>query len=466
VTSSLHRPATHVSPPRSLGSTKHFETANLFRGLAASSLVLLVSLGSSGEALADPAAPAAEGDTPAPPMARSVSLRDAVTRAIARHPSVAVANADIARSDALVHQARAASYPTLIGNVVATRLDDDRTSAGRVLLAKEQLGANATLTVPIFAPSRWKTWSRAEDAVLSAQASAEEVKQRVAIAAARAYLAVVAQKRTREVRVLAKETADKHLSFAKQRDAGGVGNKLEVARVEQEVAITEAQIAQAEIGIVRSREALGVLLGEETPVDVGALDLPADIPPVPAAVEEVAQKRADLRAYQTRVQIAERAKTQDWAEYAPTLVGVAQPFYQNPPTFTQPRLGWQAQLVLTIPFYDGGNRGGIHAERDAIADSAHASYDGAVRQARSDVRAAGASVTQADAALTQANRSATLAKTALGLVTSGFEGGTLTALDVIDAEKRARDADLEVVLAEDAARQARVDLLVASGRLP
>lgn len=408
----------------------------------------------------------ARADEPAAPLARAVSLRDAVTRAIARHPTVAVANADIARSEALVAQARSSSYPTLVGNVVATRLDDDRTSAGRVLLAKEQLGANATLTVPILAPSRWKAWSRAEDAVLSAQASAEEVKQRVAIAAARAYLAVVAQKRTREVRVLAKETAEKHLAFAKQRESGGVGNKLEVARVEQEVAIAEAQIAQADLGIVRSREALGVWLGEETAVDVGELDLPADVPQVPAAVAEVAEKRADLRAYQTRVQIAERAKSQDWAEYAPTLVGVAQPFYQNPPTFTQPRLGWQAQLLLSIPFYDGGNRGGIHRERDAVAASAHASYDGAVRQAKSDVRAAGASITQADTALAQANRSASLAKNALSLVTAGFEGGTLTALDVIDAEKRARDADLEVVLAEDAARQARVDLLVASGRLP
>jgi outer membrane protein TolC len=430
---------------RALGSARSFVLAPL----AFSAATLL-----SSAALADE------------PSGSRVGFREAIDRAIARNPSVAAANADIARSDALVKQARAASYPTVVGNVVATRLDDDRVSGGRVLLAKEQLSANAVLTVPIFAPTRWKAWARSEDAMLSAQASAAEIKQRVAIAVARAYLAVIAQRRTREVRSVAKETADKHLAFAQSRDKGGVGNKLEVARVEQEVAIAETQIAQADLGIVRSREALGVLLGEEGPVDARDLDLPTDVPAVPVAMDEASHRRADVRALETRIVVAERAKSHDWSEYAPTLLAVAQPFYQAPPTFTQPRLGWQAQLVLSVPFYDGGARGGIHAERDAIAASAKATYDGAVRQARSDVRAAGSSIQQADLALASATKSQKLAKDALGLVTIGFEGGTLTALDVIDAERRARDADVEVVLAEDAARQARVDLLVASGRLP
>lgn len=395
-----------------------------------------------------------------------LGFRESIDRALAKNPTLVSASADIARSEALMRQARAGSYPTVVGNVVATRLDDDRESAGRVLIAKNQLGANATLTVPIFAPVRWKSWARAEDAVLTAQASALEIRQRVAVAVARAYLTVIAQKRAREVRALAKDTADKHLGFARARDKGGVGSKLEVARVEQEVAVAETQIAQADLAIVRSREALGVLVGDDGPIDTRDLELPSDVPPVPIAVDEAPQRRADLRAFQTRVTVAERAKSHDWSEYAPTLSALAQPFYQAPPTFTQPRFGWQAQLVLSVPIYDGGLRGGLHAERDAIAASAKATYDGAVRQARSDVRAAGSSIEQADLALASANRSSKLAKTALDLVTTGFEGGTLTSLDVIDAERRARDADVEVVIAEDAARQARIDLLVASGRLP
>ena len=41
-----------------------------------------------------------------------------------------------------------------------------------------------------------------------------------------------------------------------------------------------------------------------------------------------------------------------------------------------------------------------------------------------------------------------------------------TNLEVIDAERRARDAVVTAALSEDAARQARLDLLAASGSFP
>lgn len=47
-----------------------------------------------------------------------------------------------------------------------------------------------------------------------------------------------------------------------------------------------------------------------------------------------------------------------------------------------------------------------------------------------------------------------------------YRAGATTNLEVIDAERRACDAQVQAVLAEDAARQARLDLLVASGRFP
>jgi outer membrane protein TolC len=42
----------------------------------------------------------------------------------------------------------------------------------------------------------------------------------------------------------------------------------------------------------------------------------------------------------------------------------------------------------------------------------------------------------------------------------------VTNLEVIDAERRARDAALAAVIAEDAVRQNRLDLLAAAGRFP
>jgi outer membrane protein TolC len=47
-----------------------------------------------------------------------------------------------------------------------------------------------------------------------------------------------------------------------------------------------------------------------------------------------------------------------------------------------------------------------------------------------------------------------------------YRAGASTDIEVIDAERRSRDAETSAVQAEDAARRARLELLVATGQLP
>ena len=77
-----------------------------------------------------------------------------------------------------------------------------------------------------------------------------------------------------------------------------------------------------------------------------------------------------------------------------------------------------------------------------------------------------AAVTHADEALRSAREGAKQAADALELANELWRAGSTTNLEVIDAERRARDAELAKALAEDTARQARLDLLVASGAFP
>jgi outer membrane protein TolC len=72
----------------------------------------------------------------------------------------------------------------------------------------------------------------------------------------------------------------------------------------------------------------------------------------------------------------------------------------------------------------------------------------------------------ADIALDQAHQSALFATKALRLANAAYRGGATTNLEVIDAERQARDADAQAAIAEDAAREARLDLLAAAGRFP
>jgi len=119
-----------------------------------------------------------------------------------------------------------------------------------------------------------------------------------------------------------------------------------------------------------------------------------------------------------------------------------------------------------VPIYDGGLRRGLRQERQALVEEAQANLSGTKIQARSDVRTAAAAIQLVDQQLASARNAARQAQDASNISNLSYNAGASTSLDVLDSERRLRDAETAVATAEDAARQARLDLLVASGRFP
>jgi outer membrane protein len=396
-----------------------------------------------------------------------IGFASAVERALAHHPAMRIAEQDAARAMAQLEQARAPSLPTLGGTGTFTRLDDDRRLPDRLVLGKEQLSANLQVAVPLVNTPRWAQWYRASQSVDAARATADDVKRQVALGAARAWLSVLAQRRTVIAATTARDAAKAHLDYAHERFAGGVGTRIDELRAAQEFSVSTTQLETALGSLIRAQETLGVLTGADEPLDTLAEEPDFAAPAgVDEALGTVESARLDVKAAQVRKDTASSATRTDWMDYVPLLSAVFQPFYQNPPSLTQPLTGWQLNVVLQLPLYDGGLRYGQSKERRANALTADAQLEAALRQAKSEVRTAFKLVTHADAAMNSARESAKQAAEALELATVAYRAGATTNLEVIDAERRARDAEVQAVLAEDGARQARLDLLVASGRFP
>lgn len=402
-----------------------------------------------------------------PALAREkLTLDEAVRRAVIRNSSAVIAQQEIARAQGILEEARAPSLPFLSGNAVDTRLDSARSLGGRPVTPLVSLNANLTLSLPLFAPQRWVAWSHAGDQVHVAELSLEDVRRSVAVAAARAYLGVMAQHRLVLITTQARDAAKAHAEDAHARFEVGSGNRLDEVRAGQELASDEAQLASALAGLQRSMEALGVLVGEEGPVEVEEqITLPA--PPAPEeALQDAQERRADVRAARERSESARKVVRDSYADYLPLLSAVVQPFYQRPSTATLPETGWQAQLVLSIPIFDGGARYGLRRERSALYAESKEQVDALLRQARSDVRTAFEALRRADEGLGSAREAARLAHDALDMTMLAYREGATNDLEVVDAQRRARDADTAALSAEDTARQARIDLLSASGRFP
>jgi len=414
---------------------------------------------------ADPPPAAVPAVSPTVPEAPRVGFSEAVAQAMRAHPTVEVAEAQARRAVALITEARAALLPTVNLNATYTRLDDDRRLQDRIILGANQLSANVQAIVPIYSARAWSGLHRAEDNAALARVSALDARRSLGVAAARAWVAVSSQHRMVATTERAIDNGRAHLDVARQRWEGGLSGRLDVVRASQDMATLRMTLAAQRAALARLQEALGVVMGVEGPRDAVDDVAIAGVPSTGEALE-AAGRRSDVRVLQTRVHNADRAIDASWAEYVPALSAVLLPFYQNPATLTQPIAGWQAQLVLSWPIFDGGLRNGLAQERRAQRDEARALLEGAVRQARSEVRAAVAAIGEADARAEAAHEASTLADEALSLAEAAYRAGATGNLDVLDAQRRARDARAAAFMADDDAREARLNLLVASGRFP
>ncbi len=393
----------------------------------------------------------------------TVSFDEAIARAVEKNPTVAIAATNILRSEALLQQARAATLPRVGASVTNTTLDSGRSFGDETVQPQNQTLFGLSAAMP-FSAAQWAARVQAMDQVEIARLSVADTRRQVAMATAFAYLAVIVQKRQVEVSVSALDTARGQLDFNTRRREGGVGSRLNELRSAQILAATQALVEVLRLNVIRAQEGLGVLLAANGPVD--ASGEPSFEVPLEAPESEWLPNRPDVR-----VRIAERDANQrivndsrkDWWPAASVNFG---PQLITPSGLFQSSRTWSLSLQLSQPLFDGGQRRGVRRQREALFQASTLSLEQLQIEARSDVRNARAAVVARERALASARQSSEAANEVLKITIVAFDAGATTNIEVIDAQRSARDQELLVAQAEDALRQARLDLLVALGRFP
>ena len=82
------------------------------------------------------------------------------------------------------------------------------------------------------------------------------------------------------------------------------------------------------------------------------------------------------------------------------------------------------------------------------------------------MRAAREAVASGERSLAAARAAADQAQQVVQITNVSFRAGAATNIEVIDAERAARDADTAAAIADDQLRRARLELLNALGRFP
>lgn len=401
---------------------------------------------------------------PLPTPAATLEFDATIQAAIDKNPTVLGAATNISRAEALLMQARAIERPTASASVSDVTINTSAVIQGLVISPRSQVTLTGDVSFAVLSAAKWAQVAQAMDQVDVAKISTADVRRQVAVAAAEAYLAVFAAQRQLAVDARAVSNAQAHLDYAQKRLQGGVGSRLDAQRAAQVVSTDQALLENTRLALIRSEEALGVLVATDGPVAVGAE--PVFETPASLDVAQGLSARTDVQLQRENTRADERVLRDSGKDWWPTGTISFDPTYIVPAGLFQLSKTWRLSLTFTQPLFDGGQRRGMKLERAATVEQSKQSEASVENQARSDIRQAEESIDSLQRALVSSQQAVAQANDVLQITTTSFELGATTNLDVIDAERTARDAETSAATAEDAVRRAKLDLLVALGRFP
>jgi len=418
----------------------------VLRGLFTASIWLVVANGAGAQTL------------------ERLTFQQAIDRAVRNNPTIQQAATGIMRAEAILTQVRSSSLPSLslqtaINMTNPVKFEVEGQTA--TVVPGIQTQTTPAIAVPLLTPVQWAQRAQAGDRIVVAQTNERDVRRQVAVAAAQNYLAIIARRRVLDLNSRARDNARAHYDFANQRFQGGIGSRLNMLRAEQEMLSDETRVEEALLSIQLAQEALGVLVGANGPVD--AIDYPAfDIP------DELGQitNRTDFQLILARETAAQRVYSDSWKDRLPSLNASFTPSLLEPPGLFATAFSWRAQVLFSVPVFDSGLRSGEAAQRLADLSAIRFERANLERQAASEIRTARDAVASTTRAFAQAQMAADRANQVVQITDVAYREGASTNIEVLDAQRQARDVETQSAIAEDALKRAQLDLLVALGRFP
>lgn len=401
-----------------------------------------------------------------PAPTERVTFREAIARATEQNPSTAIAAAGILRAQALLAQAQSATRLQINGNVTSTTLNRGVKFEDTTVTPQTSVTGLLDVRMPLYAPALWARRAEAQEATDVAALSAAESRRQIALATADAYLTIIARRRVVDANVRSRDTAKAHFDLATELEQQGSGSRLNRLRAQQELSTNEGLIENARLALYRAQEALGVLMVAAGPVD--AADEPDFSPRGDSGAINAGalMGRTDLKLFAAQQTAAEHVLANASKSRLPVFQGIFQPQSTYPSQFFTPSNTWRLLLQVDVPIFDSGSRAADRTLRQAELDTAKATFAGASNTATSEVRTAREAVASAERELASAQAAASQAQEVVTIVNVSFRAGAATNIEVIDAERTARDAETSVAIAEDNLRRARFELLNALGQFP
>ena len=422
-------------------------------------LVLLAGRAAAGEA----------ADFPEITPGKQITLSEALKLADQRNLTLNAARTDIIKAQAELYSAWSTLLPVASGHLDYTYNDhaDTRNIGGATVeISKQQdLRGGLLVNMPLVSAQAWVGIALGDTGVEVAEVQVEKVRQALLLSVAQAYFQALTASSLIEVQHNQIKSSQRHLAVASIRHRSGTGSRLDVIRAETELLTAREELLKAHTSLDNSRDALAILIGVE------GLPLPVEIPDMPPPEGEadlLAQaklKNEDVKLTRALVDLADEQVTMSWMNFLPSLYAswtLTQQISERGGFSSPDNTRWFIGLTLSVPIYDHTRYADLDQKRASLARAELEAEDTrrqvalAVRQARRDYE-------NAIALVATAKKKTTLAAQSLDLAETAYESGTGSSLDVTDARRSSRTAEIDLATKRFGAQLALLTLLRTAG---
>ena len=379
---------------------------------------------------------------------------------------VSISNQNLAQSEAqfrqaraLVQSVRAGYFPTISGNVSATRSQAAQGFSRQASGAQVSTARGITNNYSLSLDAAWEAdvWGRVRRTVEANEANAaasaadlEAARLSAQAELAQNYFQLRALDTQKQLLDDTLNGYERSLQLTKNQYAAGVVAKSDVIQAQTQLKATQAQAI--DIGVQRAQleHAIALLIGKPaTSFAIAPAPLASALPGVPVGLpSDLLERRPDVAAAERRVAAANAQIGVAKAAWFPRLTLSATGGFQSSTVanwLSLPSRFWSVGPALAATLFDGGLR-------RAQTDQAIATYDANVAAYRQTVLTGFKEVEDNLAALRILEQEAEVqdealqfARQSLAIVNNQYKAGTVSYLNVVTAQATALTSERTAV---------------------
>jgi outer membrane protein, multidrug efflux system len=395
-----------------------------------------------------------------------------VDQALANNQDIAQAVARVEQAQAQANEIDSATLPGVTAGASAGRAQlgagVPNNASGRL-----QRGNDFKLSLATsYEVDLWGRLRRSNEAaraqVLASGAARDTVRLSVAGAVAQAWFALQSLDAQSEALRGTLTTRDNSLRLISARLKAGTGSRLDVEQAEGQRADAALQLREAQRQRALTQSLLALLTGDASlnvPNNPMSLDVALPVPPA-GLPSSLLERRPDIARAEAQLVAANAQIGAARAAMFPTLSltgALGNESSALSSLLKGPAVFWSVASGLTTPIFDAGRNAARVEQANAHQREAVAAYQSTVATAFKETSDALSNLSTARDSLADVQKRETAATTALRLAKARFDAGYSGYLELLEAQRSATNAGLDVVRNKQAQLSASVELMKALG---